>query len=356
MAKILMKGAEAIAEAAIQAGCEAYFGYPITPQNEVPEYFSKVMPKIGRVFLQAESEVASINMVYGAASAGKRVMTSSSSPGIALMQEGITYLAGSRLPCVVVNFMRGGPGLGGIQPSQSDYFQATRGGGNGDYYVPVYAPATLQEMCDMTKEAFDVAEQYRTPVMILGDGMLGQMMEPVEFGDYVPRPQADMSWATTGCNGKRPRNISNSLYIDPEELEQKNHELFAMYDEIKKNEVRWEEYHTEGAEIIIGAYGTMARIVKSVIVQMDKEGGPKVGLIRPKTLWPFPDAAFEKAAEQESVKAIMSVEMSMGQMVEDIRMAVNGKKPVTFYGRTGGVIPTAKEVREQILALYGGLK
>lgn len=356
MAKVLMKGAEAIAEAAIQAGCQAYFGYPITPQNEVPEYFSKRMPKIGRVFLQAESEVASINMVYGAACAGKRVMTSSSSPGIALMQEGITYLVGSRLPCVIVNFMRGGPGLGGIQPSQSDYFQATRGGGNGDYYLPVYAPATLQEMCDMTKEAFDVAEQYRIPVMILADGTLGQMMEPVEFGDYVPRPQADLSWATTGYEGKRPRNIANSLYISPEELEQKNIELFAAYDKVIRNEVRWESYHTEGADIIVGAYGTMARIVKSVIARMDQEDGPKVGLIRPKTLWPFPEEAFAQAAEQESVKAVLSVEMSMGQMVEDIRLAVAGRKPVSFFGRTGGVIPTAKEVREHILKLYGGLQ
>lgn len=356
MAKILMKGAEAIAEAAIQAGCQAYFGYPITPQNEVPEYFSRRMPQVGRVFLQAESELASINMVYGAASAGARVMTSSSSPGIALMQEGISYLVGSRLPCVVVNFMRGGPGLGGIQPSQADYFQATRGGGNGDYYLVVYAPATLQEMCDMTKEAFDVAEQYRLPVMILADGMLGQMMEPVEFGDYTPRPKADMSWAATGYNGQRPRSIINSLYIEPEDLEQKCTELFKTYDEIIKNEVRWEEYHMDQAEIVIGAYGTMARIVKSVIGQLEKEGGPKVGLIRPLTLWPFPKQAFYAAAERENVKALLSVEMSQGQMVEDIRLAVAGKKPVSFYGRTGGVVPTAKEVKEQILALYGGVK
>ncbi len=356
MAKILMKGAEAIAEAAIEAGCQAYFGYPITPQNEVPEYFAKRMPKLGRTFLQAESELASINMVYGAASAGVRVMTSSSSPGIALMQEGISYLAASRLPCVIANFMRGGPGLGGIQPSQADYFQATRGGGNGDYYLVVYAPATLQEMCDLTKEAFDVAEQYRLPVMILADGTLGQMMEPVELGNYVPRTKADMTWAATGFQGGKPRSIINSLYIQPEELEERCLAMFDTYREIQAHEIRVEEFHVEGAQLIVGAYGTMARIVKSVIMQLDQAGGPKVGLVRPITLWPFPQEAFEKAAAQESVQAVLSVEMSMGQMVEDIRLAVNGRKPVSFFGRTGGMIPTAKEVREQILALCNGGK
>ena len=355
MAKILMKGNEAIAEAAIQAGCQAFFGYPITPQNEIPAYFAKKMPKIGRTFLQAESEVAAINMIYGAAATGTRVMTSSSSPGVSLKQEGISYIAGSRLPCVIVNIMRGGPGLGGIQPSQSDYFQATKGGGHGDYHLVVFAPATLQEMADLTKLAFDVAEEYRVPAMILGDGILGQMMEPVEFSDYTPRPKSDMSWAATGNDGSKPRSVINSLYMEPSELESMTRDLFAPYDIIAEKETLVEEYHCEGAEIIVAAYGTVARVVKSVIAQLDKEeGAPKVGLIRPITLWPFPTEAFAKAAAQDSVQSFLTVEMSMGQMVEDVQLAVNGAKPVRFFGRTGGMVPTAKEIKDEILSICKG--
>lgn len=358
MAKILMKGTEAIAEAAIQAGCEAFFGYPITPQNEVPEYFAKKMPKLGRTFVQAESEVAAINMVYGAASAGVRVMTSSSSPGISLKQEGISYIAASRLPCVVVNMMRGGPGLGGIQPSQSDYFQATKGGGHGDYHLVVFAPATLQEMADLTQRAFDVAEQYRVPAMILGDGTLGQMMEPVEFGHYTPRPKADTSWAATGYKDGKERSIINSLYMAPEELEDLNRQLFAVYDQIAEAEVLFEEYHTEGAEILLCAYGTVARIAKSVITQLESMGNmPKVGLLRPITLWPFPSKAIGAVLDANPVKQVITLEMSMGQMVEDVRLAVNGRCPVEFFGRTGGVIPTVKEVTEYVVSqIRGGVR
>lgn len=356
MAKILMKGAEAIAEAAIQAGCDAFFGYPITPQNEVPEYFAKMMPKLGRTFVQAESEVAAINMVYGAASTGARVMTSSSSPGISLKQEGISYIAGSRLPCVIVNIMRGGPGLGGIQPSQSDYFQATKGGGHGDYHLVVLAPATLQEMADLTQMSFDIAEQYRVPVMILGDGTLGQMMEPVEFGNYTPRAKADVtSWAATGYKNGKERAVINSLYMQPEDLENFNQLLFDTYDEIAKNETMYEEYNTEGAEILLCAYGTVARIAKSAIAQINRmEGMPKIGLIRPITLFPFPTEAIVNAVEKNPVKKVITLEMSMGQMVEDVRLAVNGRCPVEFFGRTGGVIPSVKEVAEAILERIGG--
>ncbi len=348
--RILMKGTEAVAEAAIQAGCEAFFGYPITPQNEVPEYFAKKMPRLGRTFVQAESEVAAINMVYGEASTGARVMTSSSSPGISLKQEGISYIAASRLPCVIVNMMRGGPGLGGIQPSQSDYFQATKGGGHGDYHLVVYAPATLQEMADLTQLAFDVAEQYRVPVMILGDGTLGQMMEPVSFGRYTPRPKADMSWAARGFKNGRVRSVINSLYMEPEALENLNRELFTTYAAIEKNEVLSETCAAEGADILLCAYGTVARIAKSVISKIARmEGTPKIGLVRPITLWPFPAEAIRTVLDQGTVRRVITLEMSMGQMVEDVRLAVNGRCPVDFYGRTGGVIPTAKEIMDYIL-------
>jgi len=347
MSKVLMKGNEAIAEAAIQAGCKYFFGYPITPQNEIPAYMAKKLPKIGGVFLQAESEVSAINMVYGAAGAGARVMTSSSSPGISLKQEGISYIAGAELPCVIVNIVRGGPGLGGIQPAQSDYFQAVKGGGHGDYHLVVYAPATLQEAVSLTMEAFDVADQYRNPVMILGDGMLGQMMEPVEFVPPKKRDLPEKTWASTGCDGSRPRNIINSLYIDPQELEQVVKRIFDKYEDIKKNEVKYECYNIEDADIVVAAYGTTSRIVKSVIEMADKKG-IKVGLIRPITLWPFPYNIFNEHASKDNVKAFLAVEMSMGQMIEDVQIGVNGKKPVYFKGRTGGMVPTPIEILEKI--------
>jgi 2-oxoglutarate ferredoxin oxidoreductase subunit alpha len=355
MAKELWKGNEAVAEAAVKAGCKFFFGYPITPQNEIPEYMSMRLPQVGGCFLQAESEVAAINMVYGAAGAGARVMTSSSSPGISLKQEGITYIAGAELPCVVVNMVRGGPGLGSIQPAQSDYFQATKGGGHGDYRLIVLAPASVQEAVDLVQEAFDIADQYRNPVMILGDGMMGQMMEPVEFTEVKKRKLPEKTWATVGTKGKRKPNVINSLYIEADVCEKHNVELFKKYAEIEKNEVRFEAYNTEGAEIVFAAYGTTARIVKNAIAALEKEG-IKAGLIRPITLWPFPSKVFEEAAEQASVKAFLSVEMSMGQMVEDVRLSVIGKKPVYFYGRTGGAFPTPKAVAEEAKKILGGAK
>lgn len=355
MAKVLMKGNEAIAEAAIQAGCKAFFGYPITPQNEIPEYMARKLPKIGGAFIQAESEVSAINMVYGAAGAGVRVMTSSSGPGISLKQEGISYIAGADLPCVIVNIVRSGPGLGGILPAQSDYFQAVKGGGHGDYHLVVYAPATIQEAVDLTMEAFDVADQYLTPVMILGDGMLGQMMEPIEFNTPKQRVLKEKTWATTGYDGSRPRNIVNSLHIVASELENVIHERYERYAQIKLNETKVEAYNCEDAEVIIAAYGTTARIAKSVI-EAANEIGIKVGLIRPITVWPFPNETFEKYANQESVKAFLTVEMSMGQMVEDVRLSVNGKKPVHFTGRTGGMVPTPKEILSKIQMILEEVK
>ncbi len=350
--KVLMKGNEAIAEAAIQAGCRLFFGYPITPQTEVAAYMAKRMPKVDGVFLQAESEVAAINMVYGAASTGSRVMTSSSSPGISLKSEGISYIAGSDLPCVIVNIVRGGPGLGGIQPAQSDYFQAVKGGGHGDYKLVVFAPSSIQELVDLTQEAFDVADMYRMPVMIMGDGMIGQMMEPIEFKAGKKRDLPEKTWATTGTECKRKHNIVNSLYIEPDALEKMVVDRYEKYKVIEKNETKVEEYMTEDAEIIIAAYGTIARVAKSAIAQLRKDG-VKVGLIRPITLWPFPSENFAKAAEK--VDAFLSVEMSMGQMVEDVRLAVNGKKPVEFFGRTGGVIPTPDEIYDYVMKMKGGV-
>jgi 2-oxoglutarate ferredoxin oxidoreductase subunit alpha len=355
MAKELWKGNEAIAEAAIKAGCRHFFGYPITPQNEIPEYMSLRLPQENGIFLQAESEVAAINMVYGAAGSGARVMTSSSSPGISLKQEGITYIAGAELPCVIVNIVRGGPGLGGIQPAQSDYFQSTKGGGHGDYRLIVLAPSSVQEAVDLTQEAFDLADQYRNPVLILGDGMIGQMMEPVEFRPVAKRTLPEKTWATTGTDGKRQPNVINSLFIDPQECENHNIKLFKKYDEIAKNETRSESYNLDGAEIVFVAYGTTSRIVKNAINTLAKDG-IKAGMIRPITLWPFPTQAIADAANIASVKALISVEMSMGQMVEDVRLAVNGKKPVEFYGRTGGMIPTPKAIVEHAKKVLGGAK
>jgi 2-oxoglutarate ferredoxin oxidoreductase subunit alpha len=347
MSKVLMKGNEAIAEAAIRAGCRYFFGYPITPQNEIPAYMAKRMPEVGGCFIQAESEVSAINMVYGAAGAGARVMTSSSSPGISLKQEGISYIAGAELPCVIVNMVRGGPGLGGIQPAQSDYFQATKGGGHGDYRLVVLGPSTIQEAVDLVIEGFDIADQYRNPVMILGDGILGQMMEPVEFNTSSRRELPPKTWATTGNTGQRPRNIINSLFIDPQELEDHVNRIYQKYERIKENEVRVECYNCDNADIIVAAYGTTSRIVKSVI-QKAKQQGINAGLIRPITLWPFPASTFEQWAERQHVKAFLTVEMSTGQMVEDVRLSVNGKKPVYFYGRTGGMVPEPGAVLEEI--------
>lgn len=354
MAKILMKGNEAIGFAAIQAGCKYFFGYPITPQNEIPEYMSKEMPKHGGVFVQAESEVAAINMVYGASGCGARVMTSSSSPGIALKQEGITYIAGAELPCVIVNIVRGGPGLGGIQPAQSDYFQATRGGGNGDYKVLVLAPANVQEMADMVQEAFEIADYYRNPVMVMGDGMIGQMMEPVEFRPAAKRdlPSKD-SWATTGTKGQRKPHIINSLFLDPQGLEDHNKKLQAKYRLMKENEVQFATYNLDNADIVIAAYGTTSRIVQNAI-DLLKEEGHNVGLIRPKTLWPFPEKAFQELPE--TVKAVLTVEMSEGQMIEDVRLSLNGKLPTEFYGRSGGMIPTPNAIMNKVKEMLGGLK
>ena len=354
MARKLMKGNEAVAEAAVQAGCRYFFGYPITPQNEIPEYMARRLPEVGGCFLQAESEISAINMVYGAAGAGARVMTSSSSPGISLKQEGISYIAGAELPCVIVNMVRGGPGLGGIQPGQGDYFQATKGGGHGDYHIVVLAPASLQEAVDMVMEGFDIADQYRLPVLVLGDGMIGQMMEPVDFS---PPPQRDLppkTWATTGWSDKRrPRAVINSLYIDPDVLEAMNLKLQDKYETIAKNETRCEEYMLEDAEYVIAAYGTTSRVVKSAIA-MARGEGIRAGLIRPQTLWPFPSAAFERAAGKDGVKAFLTVEMSAGQMHEDVRLGVNGKKTVHFLGRMGGNVPSPAEVVEKLRELKGG--
>jgi len=353
MDKVLMKGNEAIAQAAIHGGCRYFFGYPITPQNEIPEYMSREMPKVGGVFLQAESEVAAINMVYGAAGAGARVMTSSSSPGIALKQEGISYIVGSEVPCVIVNISRGGPGLGGIQPAQSDYYQSTRGGGNGDYSFIVFAPANIQEAADLTAEAFEIADYYRNPVMILGDGMIGQMMEPVVFRDTPKRELKPKDWATTGTGGVRAPNIINSLHLQPADLEKHNEHLQAKFRLMRENEARSESYRTDDAEFVFVAYGTSARIVRNVVDEL-RERGVKVGLIRPITLWPFPVAAFSELPD--TVRGVMSVEMSCGQMVDDVRLALNGRFPVGFFGRSGGMVPSQHEVIEACLEMLKEVK
>lgn len=348
--KVLMKGNEAIAEAAIIAGCRHYFGYPITPQTEIAAYMAKKMPKIGGTFLQAESEIAAINMVYGVASAGYRVMTSSSSPGISLKGEGLSYLAGSDLPALVVNVQRGGPGLGGIQPSQSDYFQATRGGGHGDYHMIVLAPASVQEMAELTIKGFELADTYRMTSMILADGTMGQMMEPVAL-DLEVKPMPAKPWATTGTGMKRPHNIVNSLSLVPEELEQLNFARYERYRKIEENETLYEEYMMDDADICIAAFGIAARVSKNAINEARKMG-IKVGLIRPITLWPFPKAPFRKAADR--VKAMISVELSMGQMIEDVKLATECKVPVTLCNRAGGMIPSPDQVLNAILAISKG--
>lgn len=351
--KVLMKGNEVIAEAAIRAGCKYYFGYPITPQTEIAHYFAKIMPKNDGVFLQAESEIAAINMVYGAASTGVRTMTTSSSPGISLKQEGLSYLAGAELPCVVVNIVRCGPGLGGILPAQSDYFQTVKGGGHGDYKIVALAPESVQELYELTVDAFNIADRYRITCMVQGDGILGQMMEAVEFRDVEKIETVEKPWATTGTNLEREHNVVTSIYINPEVLEAHNKKLQAKYRVIEQNEVRVEELLCEDAEVIIVAYGSVARIAKSVIKQLRSEG-IKVGLIRPITLWPFPTQSFKKFSDK--VKAYLTVELSAGQMVEDVRLAVNGEKPVYFYGRMGGMVPTNQEIIEEIKTIIGGAK
>ncbi len=342
--KVLMKGNEAIAEAAILAGCRHYFGYPITPQTEIAAYLAKRMPKIGGCFLQAESEIAAINMVYGVASAGKRVMTSSSSPGISLKGEGLSYLAGSDLPALVVNVQRGGPGLGGIQPSQSDYFQATRGGGHGDYRMIVLAPASAQEMADLTIKGFDLADNYRVTCMLLADGTMGQMMEPVELPAPV-EPSVGKPWAVTGTEGKRRHNIINSLSLVPEELEQLNFARFERYAEIERKEPMWESFMAEDADIVVVAFGIAARVSKNAVVAA-RESGIKAGLIRPITLWPFPKQPLAEAAQK--AKHFISVELSMGQMIEDVQLAIRCSRPVTLCNRVGGMIPTPEQVLESI--------
>lgn len=346
-----MKGNEALAEAALQAGCHHFFGYPITPQTEVAAYMSKRMPKVGGTYLQAESEVAAINMVYGAASAGVRAMTSSSSPGISLKSEGISYLAGCDLPCLIVNVQRGGPGLGGIQPSQADYWQATRAPGHGDLHILVFAPSSIQEMVDMVFEAFELADAYRMPAMLFADGMLGQMMEPISFPEKQVKPFDKFSWAACGHQGKRKHNVINSLYLKPDELEQTVLERFKRYEIVKEKHTQWEEYLLEDAEYVVVAYGATSRIVRSAI-NTAREQGIKVGLIRPKTIWPYPTEAISKAAD--TAKAFLCVEMSMGQMLDDVRLAVNGKAPVAFFGHTGGIVPTPNEVLDEIRKLAGG--
>jgi 2-oxoglutarate/2-oxoacid ferredoxin oxidoreductase subunit alpha len=345
MAKKLLKGCEAIGEAAVQAGCRLFFGYPITPQNEIPEYMSARLPQVGGTFVQAESEVAASNMLYGAAGAGCRCFTSSSSPGISLMMEGLSYIAGSELPVVIVNIMRAGPGLGGILPSQSDYLQATKGGGHGDYRVLVLAPSTVQEAADLTMEAFDLADKYRNPVMVLGDGLIGQMMEPVEFKRHTdPEDLPPKPWATTGAAGRAP-NIVNSLYLKPEDLEQHNLALGAKYRAML-SEVRHETYRADDdPDVLIVAYGTVARIARTAIDAL-REKGLKVGLFRPVTLFPYPSEALWSVAAR--VKHVLVAELSMGQMVEDVRAVIAGRVPVDFYGRVGGMVMSAEELAEQV--------
>lgn len=344
-----MKGNEALAEAAIRAGCKCFFGYPITPQTELAAYMAKRMNKAGGVFLQAESEIAAINMVLGAASTGVRAMTSSSSPGISLKSEGISYIAGSDLPCVIINVQRGGPGLGGIQPSQADYWQATRALGHGDFHILVFAPSSVQEMVDMVIKAFDTADKYRMPAMILADGLLGQMMEPVSFPEITAAP-VEKPWATTGHQNKRKHNIVNSLYLQAPDLNRNVHERFERYEVVKANETDAELYLTEDAEIVVTAYGATARVVKSA-VNKAREEGIKAGMVRPKTLWPFPVKEINEGTA--SAKAVLCVEMSMGQMIDDVKLALNCSKPVEFFGRTGGVIPTPTEVLAEIKKIGG---
>jgi len=350
----LMKGNEALAEAVIRAGCDGYFGYPITPQSEILEYLTReANERTGMVVLQAESEVAAINMVYGAACTGKKVMTSSSSPGISLMQEGISYIACAELPCLIVNVVRGGPGLGTIQPSQGDYFQAVKGGGHGDYKLIVLAPSSVQEMVDFVPLSFDLAFKYRNPVMILADGALGQMMEKVELFEPIPRKTTIEPWATVGKSKDRERNIITSLHIEPEKMEQINLHLQKKYKEIEKNEVRFEMINCDDAEIVLVAFGLVARIC-SKAADLARQKGIKVGLFRPITLFPFPYQQLNDLADK--VKNFLVVEMNAGQMLEDVRLAVNGKTPIEFHGRMGGIVPSPDEILQKIEEIFIGEK
>ena len=347
----LMKGNEAVAEASIRAGVDGYFGYPITPQTEIIEYLMEANPAetTGMIVLQAESEVAAINMVYGGAACGKRVMTSSSSPGISLKQEGISYIAGAELPCLIVNVVRGGPGLGTIQPAQSDYFQSTKGGGHGDYHLIVLAPASVQEMADFVELSFELAFKYRNPVMMLSDGAIGQMMEKVYLSPQKKRSEIVPDWATTGKPSTRERNIITSLDLDPNRQEIFNKKLLDKYDRIRENEVRLEEFQTEDADYLFVAYGTSARVCQKA-VQIAREHGIKAGLLRPITLFPFPSKRINELADK--VKGMLSVEMSAGQMVEDVLLSVNGKVPVYHFGRMGGIVTAPDEVVENLKSKF----
>ena len=341
-----MKGNEALAEAAIRAGLQGYFGYPITPQSEVIEYLAAQEPKHDYVLIQAESELAAVNMLYGSAGAGARVMTTTSSPGFSLMQEGISYIACTELPCVLVNVVRGGPGLGTIQPSQGDYFQATKGGGHGDYNTPVLGPNSVQEMVDHIYLAFELADKYLTPVVILSDGAIGQMMEKVTLPEPI-KYKSNKPWATTGKTANRERNILTSLFIESEVMEKRSLRLQEKYKKIKENEIRYEEYQTDDAEIIVTAYGLCSRISKKA-VELGREAGIKMGLFRPITLWPFPLKKLEEIASRDQVKFFISIEMNAGQMVDDVKLAVCGRKAVHFYGRLGGIVPTPEEILKAV--------
>ena len=354
MTKKLMKGSEAIGEAAVQAGCKLFFGYPITPQNEIPEYMSSRLPQIGGTFVQAESEVAASNMIYGAAGAGERVMTSSSSPGVSLMAEGISYLAGAELPVVIVNIMRAGPGLGGILPSQADYFQATKGLAHGDFRVLVLAPWSIQEAADLVQDAFDLADYYRNPVMVLGDGLIGQMMEPVEFpeGREPAKELAPKTWATTGCDGSRPTNVINSLFLDPNELEQHNFKLTEKFDTMVRDEKRYETYGAEeDYDVLIVAYGTVARVCSTAIDELSEEG-IAVAMVRPITLFPYPYEAVREAALKAN--SVLVVELSAGQMIEDVALALARSRPIHFLNRMGGILVSPDEVVTKIKAILDG--
>jgi len=351
MGKILMKGNEAIGEAAVRAGGLHYFAYPITPQSEVAEYLSRRMPEVGGVFLQGESEVAVGYMLFGAAGCGARVFTSTSSPGISLMSEALSFIAGAECPAVFVNIVRGGPGLGGILPSQADYFQAVKGGGHGDYRMLVMAPSGVQEAVEMVMTAFPLAEKYRNPVMILGDGMIGQMMEPVEFPEHlVTRPSKKDDWATNGMStrNRKTANLVKSLFLDPDELNDHNLRLKAKYDRMKREDIRYEAYNLQGDyKVLIVSYGTMSRVCRTAIDQL-KTKGIEVGMIRPQTLFPFPEEAICNAAARDGCQMVYSIEMSMGQMVEDVQRSVNGKRPVQWYGKCGGDVPSPEEIMEVV--------
>ena len=354
MSKVLMKGNEAIAEAAVRAGCLNYFAYPITPQTEVAEYLAKRLPEVGGVFLQGESEVAVSYMIFGASACGERVLTTSSSPGVSLMSEGISYITAAECPAVFVNIMRGGPGLGGILPSQADYFQSTKGGGHGDYRLLCMAPASVQEAVEMVMQAFGLAEKYRNPVMILGDGLIGQMMEPVEFPDKLKaKPSNKDGWATNGMDTRKSnkRNLVKTLYLNPEELNAHNLKLKAKYDQMEQEETRYESYNMEGDyKALIVSYGTMSRVCRTAI-DILKADGLEVGMLRPQTVFPFPVKAINEAAAKQSCKVVFSIEMSMGQMLEDVERSVRGQRPVHWYGKCGGEVPTPEEVMDVVRSI-----